>query len=118
VKGHHASYYLRASSQTGDGRTIVIDEADIRGSSGYVAIHADGDGAPGTTIGVSKLLPPGVSKHVKVLLSRRLPRSGVVFPMLHLEDNRNKTYDFPEGDAPATADAQIVVVPITITLEK
>jgi hypothetical protein len=34
--------------------------------------------------------------------------------MVHLEDNGNSTYDFPNGDAPAKASDQVVVVKVNV----
>jgi hypothetical protein len=114
--GSPNSYFLEAASQTSDGKSINIDQAVFRGSSGWVAIHANGDGAPGVTIGVSKLLPPGKSVNIIVPLNETLRHSGPVFAVLHLKDNHNSTYEFPKADAPATFHGQVVVLKLQITV--
>lgn len=116
--GSADTFFLKASPQTSDGKSVGIDEVVFRGTTGYVAIHANGNGAPGVTIGVSALLPAGTSTHVKVVLSKPLLSSGSVFAVLHLEDNGNKTFDYPHGDAPVSLNGQVVVVEITVTVQK
>jgi len=117
TKGDKASFFLEASPQTSDGKTIKIDQAIFTGTKGWVGIHADAGGAPGPVIGVSKLLDAGTSSNITVTLDKPLTATAKVFPMLHLEDNNNTTYDFPNGDAPAKVGADVVVLPITITVK-
>jgi len=116
TKGDKSSFFLAAASQSGDGKTLKISEAVFTGSKGWVAIHSDANGAPGPVIGVSKLLDSGTSTDITVTLDKPLTASAKVFPMLHLEDNNNTTYDFPNGDAPAKVGADVIVLPIEITV--
>ena len=116
TKGDKASFYLAASSQTSDGKTIKIDDATFQGT-GWVAIHSDAGGAPGPVIGVSKMLDSGTTSDLVITLDKPLTASAKVFPMEHLEDNGNTTYDFPNGDAPAKVGADVVVVGIDITVK-
>ena len=115
TKGDKSSFYLAASSQSSDGKTIKVDEAVFQGS-GWVAIHSDAGGAPGPVIGVSKMVAAGTTNNIEITLDKPLTASAKVWPMLHLEDNNNTTYDFPNGDAPAKVGADVVVVPIDITV--
>jgi hypothetical protein len=116
TKGDKSSFYLAATDQMNDGKSVKVDEAVFTGSKGWVAIHSDAGGAPGPVIGVSKLLDAGTANDVVVTLDKPLTASAQVFPMLHLEDNNNTTYDFPNGDAPAKVGADVVVLPIKITV--
>ncbi len=118
VEGGADTFMVKASPQRSDGRTVVIDEAIFRGAQGYVAIHNNGGGAPGPTIGVSDLLPDGVSTHVRVVLRRPLATSGTVFAMLHIEDDHNSSFDFPAGDQAANLGGRVVVVPLEVTVAK
>jgi len=116
TKGDISSFYLAATDQMNDGKSVKVDEAVFTGTKGWVAIHSDAGGAPGPVLGVSKLLDAGTANDVVVTLDKPLTASAKVFPMLHLEDNNNTTYDFPNGDAPAKVGADVVVLPISITV--
>jgi hypothetical protein len=115
--GDRLSSYLKASDQRGDGTSVVVDEAIFTGTEGWVVIHAAGRVGFGKVIGVSELLPAGTHTNIDVPLNEPLQSSGRVFPMLHLEDNNNGTYDFPNGDAPALSSNGIVVFPIRVEVE-
>jgi len=116
TKGDKSSFYLAATPQSGDGKTVKVDTATFTGTKGWVAIHSDAGGAPGPVIGVSKLLDAGTASDIVINLDKPLTATAKVFPMLHLEDNNNTTYDFPNGDAPAKVGADVVVLPIEITV--
>ena len=114
--GDDAAYSLHAADQTSGGKTIKVPEAYFK-DAGYIAIHADAGGTPGPVIGVSDLLKAGERSDVKIKLTKPLTDTAKVWPMIHLEDNNNTTYDFPNGDAPAkTADGKVVTLAITVTV--
>jgi hypothetical protein len=93
-----------------------VPEAYLK-AKGYIAIHSDQGGSPGPVLGVSGLLNAGELKDVRVKLTKPLTKSANVWPMIHLEDNGNTTYDFPNGDAPAPlAGGGVVTVKIRITV--
>jgi hypothetical protein len=113
------SSYLRASNQTSDGRSVVIDEVVLRGTNGYVAVHSDGRGAPSTlTLGVSGLLSPGAHRTVIVRLETPLKASTTVFLMLHRESDGNTTYDYPRRDPPMVSQTKVLTFPIQITVHR
>lgn len=121
TKGDRTSFFLAASGQQSDGKTIVIDEAVFTGTTGFVAIHADAGGAPGPVIGVSALLS-GASTGVTITLDKPLEANATVWPMLHV-DNGNGQYEFPTAgpdgkplDGPAKVGDDVVVAPIEIEL--
>jgi hypothetical protein len=116
--GTPATFYLKAAPQTSNGQAIVVDQVSFRGVDGYVAIHANGGGAPGPVIGVSKLLKAGLTSHITVVLTKPLSSSGTVFAILHLEDNHNATFDYPHADQAATLDGRVVVVAIPVTVHQ
>ena len=93
TKGDKASFYLEASPQSSDGKTLKIDQAICTGTKGWVAIHSGQPAAARPVIGVSKLLTPGTAFGITITLDKPLTASAKVFPMLHLEDNNNTTYD-------------------------
>lgn len=100
-------------SQTSDGTSVVIAEVHLP-TPGYVAVYADGKGAPGQLLGASGLLATGKHDAVKVELSQKLAKSGRVFVMLHVEDNGNQRFDFPKADRPVAADDGVMVTSVEI----
>jgi hypothetical protein len=113
--GDEATYSLVAADQTSNGKAVKIPEAYLK-AKGYIAIHADAGGAPGPVLGASDLLDAGEVKNVRVKLKTPIDKSADVWPMIHIEDNGNTTYDFPNGDAPATVGGQVVMVKVRVTL--
>ncbi len=113
--GNAATYSIEAADQTSNGKAIKLPSVHTK-DKGYIAVHADAEGAPGPVIGVSELLEAGETEDVRIKLTDRLDDSASVWPMLHIEDNGNTTYDFPNGDAPAKVDNQVVVVKIAVTV--
>ena len=113
--GDDATYSIEGADQTSNGKAIKVPEAYLK-EKGYIAIHSDQGGAPGPVIGVSDLLPAGEAKNVRIKLTKPLTASAAVWPMIHIEDNGNTTYDFPAGDNPAKANDQVVVVMVDVTL--
>lgn len=94
-----------------DGTTLTVDQAVID-SAGWLAIHADNDGAPGPVIGTAPLLQ-GVNTNITVELSEAAES---VFPMLHYDTGEAGVYEFGtvEGaDGPVTVQGSVVVGPLT-----
>ncbi|HHC07714.1 MAG TPA: hypothetical protein ENK55_03245, partial [Actinobacteria bacterium] len=58
---------VEADDQEGDGTAIVVARVELP-APGFIAVHADADGAPGPVIGHSDLLPAGESTDVVVTL--------------------------------------------------
>lgn len=116
--GDPGSFYLVAKDQESNGSSVTIDRAVFKETKGWVAIHANAGGAPGQVIGVSQLLPAGETGNLKVTLTKPLTKNDTVYPMLHLEDNNNSTYDFPNGDAPAKAGQKVVVIPVKMEITR
>lgn len=106
---------LEASDQESDGTTLTVDAVSIEGSPGWVSVHADLDGAPGPIVGNAEI-PEGESTDVEVTFDE--PQEGGTFwPMLHVDAGEVGTYEFPDGpDVPVTADGEVVVVPIELTV--
>jgi S-layer glycoprotein len=111
---------ISGEDQDSDGTTIVAS-VELP-APGFIAIHADLDGAPGPVIGNSELLPAGESVDVVIELDTPLDGSTTVWPMAHVDGNANGEYDFspPDviADGPAfTADGDVAVGPLEITLQ-
>ena len=113
--GDDATYSIEGADQTSNGKAVKVPEAYLK-EKGYIAIHSDQGGAPGPVIGVSDLLPAGEAQDVRIKLTKPLKASAAIWPMVHVEDNGNTTYDFPNGDAPAKANDTVVVVKVDVTV--
>ncbi len=108
---------IAASDQSGDGTTVTVDAVELP-TDGFVVIHAEADGAPGPILGWSDLLPAGESTDVVVMLNEAIVESATVFPMAHVDANRNGEYEFMPPDVtidvPAlTADGDVAVLSIS-----
>ncbi len=109
---------LQADPQTSDGTTIVVASVELP-APGFIAVHADADGAPGPVIGHSDLLPAGTSTDVEVTLDTPLDGSATVWPMVHIDMDGDGVYTFmpPDNaiDVPGlTADGDVAVIPVEI----
>jgi len=88
---------LEAVDQEGLGLGLVVASVTLP-AQGFVAVHADADGAPGPVIGVSKLLAAGTSTDVEVIFDEPLEGSGKVFPMVHIDLDSDGKYTFMPPD--------------------
>jgi uncharacterized surface protein with fasciclin (FAS1) repeats len=79
---------------------------------GWVVIHADDGGKPGPVIGYAPV-PNGITSNLKVEVDPAAV-TPVLHPMLHVDDGAVGEYEFPDADAPAVVNDQIVMIPIKI----
>lgn len=107
--GDRETAFVASSPQRSDGSAVLIDEA-VLAEPGYVAIYADGGGAPGRRIGVSEYLEAGGHTELVVELAEPLAEPALVHAMLHVEDSNNEVFEFPDHDAPVSEGSGIVVV--------
>ncbi|MEX2550056.1 MAG: plastocyanin/azurin family copper-binding protein [Nitriliruptoraceae bacterium] len=107
---------LTLTDQSGDGNSVVVAEATISGSDGWIVVHADDDGGPGAVLG-HVALPEGTSSNVEVPLDEALGADATVWPMLHVDAGEEGVYEFPGTDGPVTADGDVVVASLSYTLE-
>lgn len=114
--GAAGSFHVHVADQERDGHSIIVEDATLTGSSGWLVIHADDSGTPGGIIGVSTLLPAGTAQSVTVPLREPLTASSWVIVMLHLEDNADSAFDYPAADQPATVGGGVVEVRIYVKL--
>lgn len=82
------------------GATTTITKVMLT-NPGFVTIHVDENGKPGTVLGNSLLLPEGTYANVVISLSRPSTEGEPLYAMLHT-DNGNGIYEFPGPDAPLT----------------
>jgi hypothetical protein len=109
---------ITAHRQVAEGDSVRIDAAKLV-EGGYVGVYEDDGGAPGRKLGASSLLSKGTHRDVIVHLrrgSRRGARVRSVFVVLHAEDNGNKHFDFPSGDAPVDGDSGVVLIRIPLRM--
>lgn len=107
---------ITVSDQTGDGTTVTVDSVTITGATGFVVIHADGDGAPGAVIGHTPI-PEGTSTDVSVPLDEELTADATVWPMLHVDAGELGTYEFPGPDGPVSDGDGTIVKPLAYTVD-
>lgn len=107
-------------AQESDGSAIVVASVTLP-APGFIAVHANADGAPGPIIGHSDLLPEGTSADVTVVLDTPLESTDLLFPMAHIDMDGNGQYEFmpPDSavDGPAmTDDGEVAVVGAEVTV--
>ena len=106
---------------TSDTSPVFVAESQPRGDMvdiasvtlvrpGYVVVHDDENGQPGTVLGHSELLDAGTHEDVRIPLDTP-SEGGGVWPMLHVDDG-NGTYEFPGADEPVMIDGTPVVTSI------
>lgn len=107
---------ITVSDQSGDGTSVAVDSVTIEGATGFVVVHADGDGAPGAVIG-HVAIPEGTSTDVSVPLDEELTDDATVWPMLHVDAGELGTYEFPGPDGPVSNEDGVVVKPLAYTVD-
>ena len=65
-------------------------------------------------LGVTEMLTRARTRTSGSSSTSRSKETADVWPMIHIEDNNNTTYDFPNGDQPAQVDGKIVIVKINV----
>jgi hypothetical protein len=113
TQGSEESGLIVVSSQASSGKSLVITKS-VLPSAGYVVAYADGAGAPGARLGQTDLLDSGTHQNVTVSLDTPVKDGAVVHIMLHAEDNKNSSFDFPEHDAPMTVKGAVIEATITV----
>lgn len=88
---------ISAEDQSGDGSTVVVESLTLP-TPGFIAVHADDNGAPGAVIGNTEILPAGESTDVEVPISEPISGTATVWPMAHVDTNGNEAYDFAPPD--------------------
>ena len=112
--GAAVSGSIDVADQSSDGTTITVDAVNITGSAGFIAVHADADGAPGPVVGHAAI-PEGDSSKVVITLDAPVT-TGSFWPMLHLDAGTVGTYEFPGPDGPVKSGSDIVMKQITLTV--
>ncbi len=92
------------SPQSGDGSQVTVDEVDLP-APGFVLVldpTTEVIGELGQVIGVSELLPAGVSSDVAVALDPPLAATGTLFAEPHVDSNQNGVLDWDPVNGPVT----------------
>jgi hypothetical protein len=106
---------LNVSPQPAGSSSVSIDSA-VLAQSGFIVIHADSSGKPGTVIGNTDLLEAGAYRDTPVTLTRRTRKDETLHAMLHTDADGDGAYKFPGPDE-ATTDSggAAVTVPFTVS---
>ncbi|MEJ2208641.1 MAG: LPXTG cell wall anchor domain-containing protein [Anaerolineae bacterium] len=92
--------------------TVTVDKV-VSDGPGWIVIHADDNGSPGTVIGHSAV-QDGENLDVSVPISTT-QATETLYAMLHTDAGQQGTYEFPGADAPVSVNGQVVVQSFTVT---
>ncbi len=91
------------------GATEVLVGFAVMKDAGFVVIHADDDGVPGTPIGASALLPAGGGEHVTVMLDGELEGGEIYYAVLYRDDG-DGTFDAAEDRQVTDASDNVILM--------
>lgn len=80
-----------------EGTSVIISELVLE-NGGFVVIHEDANGAPGTILGATPFLPAGRAQNIPVFLARKTQNNEILYAMLYA-DNRDARFNASD-DAP------------------
>lgn len=88
--------------------TVTATEVVSEGP-GWLVIHAEEDGSPGTVLGQSPVID---GENTSVVVSIDMEgATDTLYAILHNDTGEVGTYEFPDADPPAQVDGEVVVVP-------
>ena len=99
---------VTVSDQPIVGDKVTVDEVVYNGS-GWIVIHADNGGAPGTILGYSPV-GDGTNKDVVVQIAED-GRTDTLYAMLHTDAGTVGTFEFPNGDDVPVKEGGAVITP-------
>jgi hypothetical protein len=115
----NAAPSITVSNQTlndsGDRGMGLIIKLAVIDAPGWIAIHSDDNGAPGSVIATA-LLHPGLNWNIYIPVDPTQV-GGKVWPMLHYDTAAIGTYEFgivTDADPPVFVQKNVVVVPLNI----
>jgi hypothetical protein len=85
-----------AANSTRSNGAVTVTGMTVPEGGGFLAVHADADGAPGRRIGESTFLESGRVQRLKI----STPGAGSVWVILHSDADRNRIFEYPGPDAP------------------
>jgi hypothetical protein len=92
---------------------MVTVDTVVSDGPGWIVIHADDNGSPGTVLGHTAV-SDGENTNVMVELATE-GRTEMLWAMLHQDTGTVGTYEFPGGDPPVTLDGNIVMQSFMVT---
>ena len=92
VSGMRAEENAVVVSEQRPGNTVT-GSAIYLAAPGFLVIHEDTDGQPGTILGASALLQAGENTNVPVTLSRASEEGETLYAMLHTDADANGSFD-------------------------
>lgn len=92
TSGFRAENNAVAAQDQQPGSSVIISQVVLE-NAGYVVIHENSNGTPGTVLGSSMLLSEGQTDNVTVELSRQTQEGETLFAMLHVESNNNSSFE-------------------------
>jgi len=102
---------LAAVQAMGDG-IITIDRVCSNGP-GWIVIHADENGAPGSLVGYAAV-QDGENMDVMVQVNSAAATE-TLHAMLHTDAGEIGTYEFPGDDTPVSLDGSVVMMPFSLS---
>jgi len=107
-------------SVTANDQSIVDSKVTVASvfsvGPGWIVIHVDADGAPGTVIGNSPVVD-GENADVVVTIDESAATT-TLYAMLHTDVGEAGTFEFPGDDVPVKVDDKIVLSPFQIISEQ
>jgi len=85
----------------------------VNEGAGWLVIHADADGSPGSVIG-HQIVIDGRNEGVVVEIDR-VQATDTLYAMLHTDAGELGIFEFPGPDEPVTVDGDVVTVPFQVT---
>lgn len=110
------SVAIEASDQRTDGTDLIVNEASLVDSRGFVVVYRDSDGAPGKIVGYVAI-PEGQSLEVRVPIFEDI-ESGTYWAVLHVDRGEVGEFEFPGPDLPVVrGEDTVLMVQFTLTVD-
>ena len=103
---------VEVSDQAIEDGTVTVDRV-VSDGPGWIVIHIDNNGAPGTVIGQSAVTD-GENMDVVVEIDETAATE-TLHAMLHADLGTEGTYEFPGADVPVQVDGQVLSVAFDVT---
>ncbi|MCC6170004.1 MAG: ScyD/ScyE family protein [Caldilineaceae bacterium] len=95
--------------QPSDGDSVAVAKV-VATQPGWIVIHADADGKPGPVLGRTPVAP-GETDNIVVILDEPITDQTPLWAMLHVDEGRQGTYEFPGADIPVQVEGAIAMAP-------
>jgi len=103
-----------SDQKLGADNSLIVDKV-VAAVDGWIVIHADASGKPGTVLGHAAV-KKGENDQVKVVLDDTKDLGDAVWAMLHIDAGTIGTYEFPGADVPVKdASGNVVMMPFKVS---